>query len=128
MWSSLRSVCGRSWLSGATSATRGRPRSSKGDLRLDQRDRVLKGGTRGPAAVAGRVQDSRLIAAVRYPNKDLQMPPNRRLDPREVSVLEEWVRRGLPWAQERPDVGPTLLSMEAVRWGSRRIWRATRSG
>ena len=77
--------------------------------------------------MAGRVQDSRFISAVRYQNKDLQMPPNRRLDPREVSVLEEWVRRGLPWEQERPDVGPTLLSMEAVRWGSRRIGRATSS-
>ncbi len=56
----------------------------------------LRGGDSGPAAVAGKPDESLLISAVNY--EDLEMPPDgKRLDPTEVAKLSEWVKRGLPW-------------------------------
>ncbi len=34
---------------------------------------------------------SRLIEAVRYKNRDLQMPPQKPLSPEQVAVLEKWI-------------------------------------
>ena len=50
-------------------------------------------------AVAGRPDESLLVKAVRYDGR-LQMPPDGRLPDEEIRVLEEWVRRGLPWPDE----------------------------
>ena len=47
----------------------------KGGLLLDTREGVLKGGDTGAAIVPGDPEKSLLIKAVRYTDKDLQMPP-----------------------------------------------------
>jgi hypothetical protein len=69
----------------------------EGGLLLDSREAVLKGGDTGPAAVSGDVNQSRLIEGIRYKSEELQMPPTGKLPDAEVAVLEEWVRRGLPF-------------------------------
>src|SRR5262245_40031456 len=46
-----------------------------GGLRLDIREGVEKGGSRGPAVVDGNSEKSLLIRAVRYADEKLQMPP-----------------------------------------------------
>jgi hypothetical protein len=69
----------------------------KGGLLLDGRDAVLRGGDSGAAAVAGRPDMSLLIRAVRYDREQLQMPPGGKLPVAEVAILEEWVRRGVPF-------------------------------
>src|SRR3954469_12530947 len=71
-------------------------RKTKGGLLLDTRDGVLKGGDSGPAVVLGAPEKSTLIRAVKYGDKDLQMPPKHRLDPEQVADLEKWVRMGAP--------------------------------
>jgi hypothetical protein len=69
----------------------------KGGLLLDTRDGVLKGGDTGPAIVPGDIQKSLMLEAVRYTNKDLQMPPNdRQLEPEQIHDLETWVKMGAP--------------------------------
>ncbi|MBI3875380.1 MAG: c-type cytochrome, partial [Verrucomicrobia bacterium] len=69
----------------------------KGGLRLDTRDGTLKGGDTGPAIVPGAPEKSLLIKAVRYTDKELQMPPkNKRLSPAQVADLEAWVKMGAP--------------------------------
>src|SRR5690242_18833893 len=48
----------------------------KGELLLDTKEGMLKGGESGkPAVVPGDADRSRLIEAIRYQNEDLQMPP-----------------------------------------------------
>src|SRR6266404_3859650 len=74
-----------------------RAKKIKGELRLDSRDHILKGGESGPAAVPQQPDKSLLIQAVRYQNETLQMPPKGKLPDRAVAILEEWVRRGLPF-------------------------------
>lgn len=69
----------------------------KGGLLLDTREGVLKGGDTGPALVAGDPDKSLMIQAVRYKNKDLQMPPNdRQLSVSQIADLEAWVKMGAP--------------------------------
>jgi cytochrome c553 len=71
-------------------------KKSKGGLTLDTRDGVLKGGDAGPAIVPGDPEKSKLIEAVRYKNRDLQMPPKSPLPPEQVRDLEQWVKLGAP--------------------------------
>src|SRR6185369_13358982 len=57
-----------------------RSKQLKGALRLDTPETILKGGESGPVVVPGAPDKSLLIQAVRYLDKDLRMPPKRRLD------------------------------------------------
>jgi len=68
----------------------------KGDLRLDSRAGVLKGGENGPVIVPGKPDDSRLIQAVRYTDDDLKMPPKVKLPAGAIADLEKWVSMGAP--------------------------------
>ena len=75
-------------------------KKQKGGLRLDSRAAWQKGGESGAAIVPGDPGASRLIQAVRYADKDLQMPPKRQLAPDEVAALEHWVKIGAPDPRE----------------------------
>ena len=95
-------------------------------LRLDSRDAVLKGGNRGPAAVTGDPGESLLIRAIRH--ESLQMPLGGRLPDPDVTSLEEWVRRGLPWAPETAtaatsDVSRHYESMRREHWAFQPVRR-----
>jgi hypothetical protein len=68
----------------------------KGGLRLDTREGWMQGGDAGAAIVPGKPDDSLLISAVRYTNKDLRMPEKRKLPAAQIAILEEWVRMGAP--------------------------------
>src|SRR2546422_8914503 len=69
----------------------------KGGLLLDTRDGALKGGNTAPAVVPGNLDKSLLIQAVRYKDKDLQMPPNdKKLADTQIADLETWVKMGAP--------------------------------
>ena len=69
----------------------------KGGLLLDSKEGVLKGGDTGPAVIPGNPGKSLLIQAVRYKDKDLQMPPNdRKLGDDQIGDLEAWVKMGAP--------------------------------
>jgi hypothetical protein len=70
----------------------------KAGLLVDSREGLLKGGESGPAVVAGRPEQSRLIEAVRYSSPELQMPPRGRLSDEQVTTLVRWVELGVPWS------------------------------
>ena len=70
----------------------------KGDLQLKSREDALLGGGSGMAAlVPGNAEKSLLIEAVRHTNPDLQMPPERKLEEKEIADLEQWIAMGAPW-------------------------------
>jgi hypothetical protein len=67
----------------------------KGDLLLDTRAGMVKGGASGkPAVVPGHPERSLLIEAIRYENEDLQMPPKHRLTAAQVNDFVTWVNSG----------------------------------
>jgi mono/diheme cytochrome c family protein len=70
---------------------------SKGKLTLDTREGTLKGGENGAVITPGKPDDSPLITAVKYLDKDLQMPPKgEKLKPDQIAALVEWVKMGAP--------------------------------
>jgi Protein of unknown function (DUF1553)/Protein of unknown function (DUF1549)/Planctomycete cytochrome C len=74
---------------------------SKGGLRLDARDAMLKGAESGPVVMPGKPDESPLIAAIRYEG-EIHMPPKTKLADQEIAALTDWVRRGAIWPAARP--------------------------
>jgi Protein of unknown function (DUF1549)/Protein of unknown function (DUF1553)/Planctomycete cytochrome C len=68
----------------------------EGELLLDSQQGWLRGGDTGAAVVAGDVEASLLIQAVRYSDTALQMPPIKPLEAQDVAKLEHWIRMGAP--------------------------------
>ena len=68
----------------------------KGDLLVDTRAGMRRGGFTGPAVMPGDVERSLLIEAVKYGNDDMKMPPTKRLAESEIADLEAWVKLGAP--------------------------------
>src|SRR5262245_21710634 len=76
------------------------PDKVKGGLRMDSRTAILKAGDSGvPAVVPGRPADSLLLQAVMHSRKDLEMPPKEKLTPRDIALIERWIRDGAPWPE-----------------------------
>ncbi len=65
-------------------------------LRLDSRVGWQAGGDQGAVIVAGDAAASRLMAAVRYADENLKMPPSNKLSEREIEDLATWIQRGAP--------------------------------
>jgi cytochrome c553 len=89
----------------------------KGGLRLDSREGWLQGGDSGPAAHPGAPEKSLLVEAVKYANRDMQMPPKQQLPQEEIAILEEWVRMGAPDPREEAPLAKkqTGMSLEVGR-------------
>jgi hypothetical protein len=64
----------------------------KGNLKLESLESILKGGDQGPAIVAGDVENSFLLRAIRYQVEDFQMPPSGRLPDADVALIEKWIK------------------------------------
>lgn len=67
-----------------------------GNLLLDSRVAILKGGDNGLPIVAGDPESSLLVKAIRRNDADLQMPPEDKLSDAEIADLEAWIRMGAP--------------------------------
>jgi hypothetical protein len=72
-------------------------KKQKGDLRLDYRDGLLKGGEEGPAIVPGDAKKSILLQSMDHSHETLQMPKKRtKLDAQILADFAEWINRGAP--------------------------------
>ncbi len=90
-------------------------KSPKGELRLDSRAALLKGGETGPVVVPGHPEKSRLLDAVRYKTVDLQMPPKGKLPAAVVADLEAWVKMGVPWPKETVKVATDRYAFDLAK-------------
>ena len=102
----------------------------KGELRLDSREALLKGGDTGPALVPGKPDESEIIKALRYDPEGYQMPPDGKLPPETVAVFVKWVEMGAPWpasAAGTPDrlaaTGAEEFARRAERWSFQPLQR-----
>jgi len=89
---------------------------SKGDLLLDTRDSLRKGGASGAVIVPGDPGKSLLIEAVHYKDPDLQMPPldeGGKLSDDQIAALEAWIKMGAP--DPRTGGKPHPMDMAAAR-------------
>lgn len=67
-------------------------------LRVDSRQGLLDGGSRGPALVPGNPDASRVLQVLR-PGSELQMPPGGSLTDQEVGWIEAWIGMGAPFPE-----------------------------
>jgi hypothetical protein len=82
---------------------------SDGGLLLDSRAGWVAGGENGPTIVAGDVEASLLIRAIRHDDSELKMPPEKRLSGDEIRLLENWIKIGAPDPRDgRPTAQPLV--------------------
>ena len=88
----------------------------RGELYLDNRDRLLNGGQSGAVVLPGDPENSLLVQAIRWDG--LKMPPSGRLTENQVAVLVQWVKLGAPWpeeSQQSSQVEADIVDWERLR-------------
>ena len=89
-------------------------------LRLDSREGMLEGGSRGPALIPGNPEESLLVAALRHERDDLRMPQDApRLSDAEIRAFVDWIQAGAEWAE---DDAPLAIPRRAVTEAERGFW------
>jgi hypothetical protein len=75
---------------------------AEGELRLDGKGFIEKGGKNGPIFIAGNPGESELIRRIKLPRGDNDIMPatGEPLTKDEIAVLEYWVKIGAPWPKE----------------------------
>ncbi len=66
----------------------------KGNLLVDNREGLLKGGDTGPAIVPGKPEESLVLEALRY--ESYEMPPSGKLPDAVIADFEKWIKIGAP--------------------------------
>jgi len=107
---------------------------AEGDLRVDSRAALRKGGDRGPAVVPGDVKSGWLLKVVSHADPDLKMPPKQKLSDAALADLRKWIELGAPdpreeapasakqvkagrdfWSYQRP-VNPARPAVKDAAW------------
>ena len=75
------------------------PEKIKGDLRLDRRDMIFKGGENGPVVIPGDPAASDLYRRITLPSnhKDAMPSKGRKLSDEDIAVINFWIQKGAPW-------------------------------
>ena len=76
--------------------------AQEGNLRLDSREAVLRGGDRGPAIALDHPNASLLLKSVRHDDAKFAMPPKEKLSADEIEAFARWIRDGAPWPEFVP--------------------------
>ncbi|MSQ96183.1 MAG: DUF1553 domain-containing protein [Gemmataceae bacterium] len=94
---------------------------NKGDLMLDSRVFMLKGGDNGPAIVAGDPAKSLLIKSIRHVDPNLKMPRSApKLAADDIAILTAWVKAGAAWTDAPVKSG--LRAPGKITAEDRRYW------
>ncbi|MEJ0105217.1 MAG: DUF1549 domain-containing protein [Bacteroidota bacterium] len=77
---------------------------AEGELRLDTKEFIDKGGQSGMVFVAGNPEQSELIRRIKLPRNDPDAMPatGDGLAKEDIAILEYWVKQGAPWSNEEP--------------------------
>jgi mono/diheme cytochrome c family protein len=88
-------------------------KKSKGKLRLDALEYVLKGGKEGPALVLGHPEKSEMIRRIKLPASDDDAMPTKgkRLTKKEIEIIEVWVKQGAPWPSSTLKIIPSKAAL-----------------
>lgn len=86
----------------------------RGDLRVDSREALIRGGQSGPALIPGKGSESLLIRLIKRSGVKGSMPPKAPLPSQMLADLEAWVGAGAPWpAYDRK----TIKREGRTNWG-----------
>ena len=90
----------------------------KGELVLEHKEGVFKGGESGPAIVAGKPSESELYRRVTLsPNDDEVMPKKGKvLKDNEIALIKLWIQNGAHWSDQALKVFPEAsLALESPK-------------
>ena len=93
-----------------------------GGLRIDSRENLIKGGSRGPAVVPGKPSESLLMNAVMQ-SGSLKMPPSGKLKDGDIALIGRWIEMGAPWgapAETAPKRQRRNTGLSCRRWRRKR--------
>ena len=69
-----------------------------GNLRMDNMDGFLKGGSKGPAMAPTKPADSLMVKLIELPKgTPLAMPPDGPMPKPERDAIREWIAMGATW-------------------------------
>ena len=85
----------------------------KGNLRLDSREAMLRGGESGSAVIPGKPDESRLLQALRHQD-GLKMPPDGKLSEVQIAAFVAWIKAGASWPDSAPGATKSAVPMPAV--------------
>lgn len=71
----------------------------EGELRLDEKEYVFKGGENGPVVVPGNASQSEMISRITLPKNHKKVMPSKgkKLSKEEIELLSLWINQGAPW-------------------------------
>ena len=95
----------------------------KGNLVVDTREGLLKGGDTGPSLLPGNPSKSLLIKALKWSEEEFKMPPKKRLPPEVIADFETWIRKGAP--DPRVSTAPASKKPAINVADARRAWPFT---
>lgn len=74
---------------------------SKGELKLDSKDAIMKGGENGVVVVPNHPDKSELIRRISLPkgHKDAMPTKGKMLSAKEIDVLKLWIAKGAVWPE-----------------------------
>lgn len=103
------------------------PEQQEGGLRLDSRAAWQRGGKTGAVIVPGKPDESLLIRAVQYLDKDLHMPPDHPMHAADIAALEQWIATGAidprePTTPLPPETARTLVDPWEEDFQARLDW------
>ena len=82
-------------------------------LDLRQRETLLKGGSRGPAVIAGDAPRSLLYRSAAHLGEPKMPPGSRRPLPQgDLAILKEWIEAGAPYPEAGAAARRTLLVVD----------------
>src|SRR5688572_24493821 len=94
-----------------------------GGLVLDTKAGLKKGGATGSVIIPGNAGGSRLLQALRYTDKHLQMPPSGKLADNVIANFEQWIATGA--VDPRPEtVTATATPLKGMPVEEGRKWWA----
>ena len=72
---------------------------TKGELRLDRKDFVMRGGKSGEVITIGHPEKSEMIRRLLLPREDKESMPSKgkTLSEKEIATLQLWIKRGALW-------------------------------
>jgi hypothetical protein len=93
-----------------------------GDLLLDTREAIRKGGSRGTAVAPGSPESSVLLKAISYADLDLKMPPTGKLTDEQIADFRLWIEMGAPDPRESAAAPPPAAIRSYDFEKERRFW------
>jgi mono/diheme cytochrome c family protein/uncharacterized membrane protein len=77
------------------------PEKIKGDLRLDRKDMIFKGGKDGPVIVPGQPGESELYRRINLPSdhEDAMPSKGKKLSEKDIAIINFWIKKGAPWPE-----------------------------